>query len=120
MAMTKFEATWVDTTEQTVVAAPCRVTAIEVMMNVAQTAAFLQFWDATGPTPGTTDTFLCIPIPVIAVQGLMRKFKVIFPGGGLRFATACTMFIGVGPESATAVTTTAIPEFVKVFYTIGN
>lgn len=121
MAQTTITGAWVDTTEQEIIAAPCRVTSITVALNQGQTApAFLQFWDLADPTPGTDVPFMTIPIPSVAINGYKRTFKVIFPNGGLRFNVACTMFVGTDPEAITAVTTTAIPQSVRVDYALGN
>ena len=108
-----------DDTEQTVCAAACRLTAIEVLLNVAQTACYLQLWDSADPDPGTTAPLMVIPVPTVAIQGLMRKFKVIFPNGGYRFGTALTMLATTTATGETAVTTTAIPQRVDIFYVTG-
>jgi len=117
---TKFTlATLADDTEQTVYAGACRLTAIEALLNVAQTESFLQLWDNANPNPGTTAPRMVIPIPAIATQGLMRKFKLIMPNGGLRFGTALTCLLTTTHDGETAATTTAVPQKLDLFIVKG-
>ena len=112
--------TFTDTTEQSVYAGACRVHRVDVYPYPTQTAAaFVCFWDLANPTPGTDDTYMTLPIGTITVTGT-RKITFLFPGGGIRFATACTIFCAAGPESATAAATTLAPGKIDVFYSTGN
>ena len=108
-----------DDTEQVVCSSACRLTAVEILLNVAQTACYIQLWDSADPDPGTDAPVMVIPAPTVANQGLMRKFKVIIPNGGLRFATALSVLATTTPSGQTAVTTTAIPQKVDIFYVVG-
>jgi hypothetical protein len=120
MAKASFTSAWVDTTEQTVLASACRVTRIDVYPHATQAnEVYLQMWDVVNPTPGTTDTKMCLPIGSQTVQG-RRKTTFLFPGGGIRFATACTIFCGTTPETNTGATTTSLPPRIDVFYSVGN
>ena len=111
---------WTDTTEQTVYSGACRVTKIVAYPYATQVAeVYIQFWDATNPTPGTTDTKMTIPIGTNTVNG-SRPVTVLFPNGGVRFATACTIFCATGAEGATAPITTSLPPQIDVYYTTGN
>jgi hypothetical protein len=60
MAQTTLTGAYTNATARTIYAGAGRVTSITVDLNVAQTTAFLQLWNATAPTPGTTDTTICI------------------------------------------------------------
>lgn len=120
MAKARFT-TWADTTEQTVLAAPCRVTVIEIEPNFSQSAeVYLQLFNAADPTPGVTAPNLVIPIGTVTTQGVKGKTKVVFPGGGIRFGTACTAFCSTAAAGGTAPTTTALPRAISVFYAKGN
>ena len=119
MAKKSFTA-WTDTTEQTVYSGACRVTRVDAYPNASQSAeAYICFWDNANPTPGTTDTKMTLPIGTVTIQG-RRKTTFLFPGGGIRFATACTIHCATGPENGTAPLTTALPPLIDVFYTTGN
>jgi hypothetical protein len=119
MAVARFTS-WADTTEQTVLAAPCRVHAVEVVPhNTQANEVYVQFWDNANPTPGTTDTKMCLPVGSLTVAGGPKRRKFVFPGG-IRFATACTIFCATGPEGATAPTTTSLPPLINVYYSEGN
>lgn len=112
--------TWADTTEQTVFSVAARVTKIEIIPDVAQSAtAYIDFWDNANPTPGTTTPFLRIPVNSNTTRGLQRKIAVVFPNGGLRFGTACTAFCSSN-GGATAALTTVIPDDIIVYYVKGN
>ena len=112
---------WANTTEQTVYAGACRVTRVDAYPHASQAAeVYIDFWDNADPTPGTTDTKMVLPIGTATIQGARRKTTYIFPGGGIRFATACTIFCATSPENATAPTTTSLPPLIDVFYTTGN
>lgn len=109
--------TWTDTTEQTAVSIACRVHCIEIEPNLAQSAAaYLQLWDASNPTPGTTAPDYAYKINTTTVEGLKRKEKIIFPNGGKEFATAVTLFMS-SDAGATAVLTTVIPKNIRIYYT---
>jgi hypothetical protein len=111
---------WADTTEQTVLAAACRVTKVVAYPHESQAAeVYIQFWDAANPTPGTDDTKMCLPIGSKTVNG-SRPVTFLFPNGGIRFATACTIFCATGAEGATAPTTTSLPPQIDVYYLTGN
>ena len=120
MAKKSFTGAWTDTTEQTVLASACRVTRIDAYPHASQAAeVYIQLWDVANPTPGTTDTKMCLPVGSLTVQG-PRKTTFLFPGGGIRFATACTIFCATGPEGATGATTTSLPPRIDVYYSVGN
>ena len=109
---------WSDTTEQTVASAAVRLHKIEIFPNQAQSAiAYLDLWDASNPTPGTTTPTLRIPVPSATTNGMVRKISVDLHG--VRFGTACTAFVS-SDGGATAVLTTTIPLEIKVYYSIGG
>ena len=118
MAVATFT-TWADTTEQTVLAAACRVTAIEIARHAEQAnEVYLQLFDVANPTPGTTAPRMVLPVPTVAVAGGGNSphiYKYIFPGG-LRFGTACTAFCSTTDDGATAPTTTSLPPRIRVFF----
>ena len=110
--------TWTNTTEQTASSGACRLHAIEIEPNSGQSAAaYVQLWDASGPTPGTTAPDYAIMIPTNTNRGLTRKIKAIFPNGGLEFATAITLFVATAAGGGTAVATTVIPQEIKLYFT---
>lgn len=125
--------TWADDTEQTVYAGACRVTAIEIQPHPQQVnTVYLQLWDATNPNPGTTAATMVIPVGSVATQGAgthskssgsaeggPRTRKVIFPGGGYRFGTGCTILCTTTSVGETAATTTSLPGRVRVYYVKG-
>ena len=125
--------TWVDDTEQTVSAAACRVTAIEILPHEEQAnEVYLQLFNSADPDPGTTAPNMVIPIGTNTTQGagtantwttaggMSRKRKVIFPGGGFRFGTACTAICTTTATGETAATTTSLPKSIRIFYVLGN
>ena len=112
--------TWANTTEQTVYSGACRVTRVDAYPYDTQAAeVYICFWDASNPTPGTTDTKMTLPIGTVTIQG-RRKTTFVFPNGGIRFATACTIHCATTPENGTAPTSTSLPPLIDVFYTTGN
>jgi hypothetical protein len=120
MAVVTFT-TWANTTEQTVLAATCRVTAIEIQPHASQAAeVYFQLFNDASPTPGSTAPNMVIPIGTVTTQGLKRRLKVLFPNGGIRFDTACTAFCGTAAAGGTAPTTTSLPPYIRVSYAIGN
>ena len=121
MAVVKFTGAWTDTTPQTVLATPCRVSAIEIQPNGAQAAqTYLQLFNNAAPTPGVTAPDLVVPIGTVTTQGLKRDVKYILPNGGFRFATACTAFNSTTPNGGTAPTTTAIVDAIRITFQVGN
>ena len=68
MAVARFTA-FSDTTEQTVLATPCKVTSVVVKANKAQSgAAYIQLFDATNPTPGTTKPEVSFRVNTLAID----------------------------------------------------
>lgn len=108
--------TWADTTEQTAVSVACRVNSITIHTDTDQTEGHVQLWDVANPTPGTTapDYAYCIPAATISAK---RRHKILFPGGGVIFSTAVTLFVATAAGGATAVLTTAIPDDIIIDYT---
>ena len=114
MAQVTFTSAWTDTTEQTAYAGPCRLKSVEVIPYDTQVnTVFVQLFDATNPTPGTTEPTMVMPVGSLASQG-RKKRKFLFPGGGFRFATALTLFCSTTSIGATAATTTSLPPRIVV------
>src|SRR3990172_3536677 len=118
MAVARFTS-FVDTTEQTVLATACMVTSVLIKANKNQSAeAWLSLYNNATPTPGTTEPDVVLPIDTLAKSG-KGMFKFIFPGG-IAFDTACTVFVSqTSPIDATAAATTVAPEEILVFYQPG-
>lgn len=125
--------TWADDTEQTVYSGACRVTAIEIQPHQLQVnEVYLQLWNDANPNPATTKPNMVIPVGAVSTQGAgthsksggsaeggPRVRKVLFPGGGFRFGTACTILCTTTPDGETAASTTSHPARVRVFYVKG-
>lgn len=123
MAVLEYTGAWTDTTEQAGITGRTRVTAIEVVKNVAQSATvYVQVYDAVaggGVTPGVTSPHITIPVDSLT-RNSNRKVKVIFPGGGILFTTGVCVMNSTTGDGATAPTTTEIVESIKIFHTPGN
>jgi hypothetical protein len=123
MAVVRYTGAWTDTTEQAGVTGHARITAIEIMKNPDQSAdVFVQVFDGVlggGVTPGATLPDIVIPVKALA-NDRGKKVKVIFPGGGIPFLTGFCVFNSTTASGATAPTTTAILDDIKVFYAQGN
>lgn len=112
---------WADDTEQTVKASACRVNRVDVYPHASQAAeVYINFWDVANPNPGTTATKMQLPIGTATIQGARKKITFLFPGGGIRFATACTIHCATDTTGETAPTTTSLPPRIDVWYSEGN
>lgn len=112
-------AAFADTTEQTVHSGPCSVKAIIIHKNHSQSAAaFIQLWDAANPTPGTTAPPWSFKVDTLTNTGQLVT-KIIFPNGGIKFNTACTIFCSTAASGGTASTTTTLPDIIEVVYERG-
>ena len=111
---------WADDTEQTVFSGAGRVHCIEVVPNDAQAAeVYLIFWDVANPNPATTAEKMVIPIGTLAIEGGPLRHKIKF-SPGIRFTTACTVFMATAYAGETAPTTTSLPQVTNIYYTVGN
>lgn len=88
----------VDETEETVSAVPAILYGFTIANNHATVPAYVQFFDATAPTPGTTTPVLTIGVP--AISGASQEFV-----GGIIFRTAITVASTTTPEGATGTAT---------------
>lgn len=100
----------VDETEETVSATPATLFGFTICNDHATAAAYVQFFDATAPTPGTTAPVLLIGIPPL--DGKSQEFV-----GGITFRTAITVASTTTPTGATG---TAVDDVsVSTFYLPG-
>src|SRR5512146_1433854 len=136
MPVVDFTSGWADNAEQTVLAAPARITAIEIQPHAQQVnTVFLQLFNATNPDLAGGDApDMVIPIPSGARQGRgaaqniadttnyggKQRMKIVFPNGGLRYDTAITIALSTTATAYTAATTTSLPPLVRVFFAIGG
>jgi len=101
---------------------PCRVSAIHVDAALSGVAAnsFVMLYDqATAPTTGTDTPAFVHLVATAATRGLKGREKVIFPGGGRRFATGVGLGVTTTFNGATGVGTTG-PTSIDIYFEPGN
>ena len=99
-------------------AGPCRVSAIHIDAALAGVSAnsFVMLYDQTAaPTTGTDTPAFVHLVETAATRGLKGREKVIFPGGGRRFATGVGLGVTTTFNGATGVGATG-PTSIDVFW----
>lgn len=107
---------WSDTTPISGFVGACRITSVRVtLLPTAAATSYIQLYDGTGVTPGTTAPLAVLP--VLAPSGNRTKS---FPlPGGLYCSTGLEWFVSTTHDNGTAVTTSA-PLKVDVHYAPGG
>jgi hypothetical protein len=109
------QTTWADTTEVAVTTAATWVKGVEVTVQEDSTAeVYVQLFNATGVTPGTTAPNVVLPIPAVTADN-RKKRKYVFPGG-LAFGIALEWFVSTTHDGATAPTTDNLPLEAILYY----
>jgi hypothetical protein len=109
------QTTWADTTDIVVSTGPVRIKAVEVLRDPEATASvFIQMYNATSSTPGTTAITDQIEVPSAAAtnqDGVHLKVNY----SGKYYNTGLCIFCS-SDRANTAPLTVEIPEYVKVYY----
>jgi len=107
---------FVDDTEILAFTGACRLNAVMIDVPLAAAAeTFIQLWDNANPDPATTTPRMVLPVPRVAVMGLRRRFKYVFPGG-LVFGTALTWLPTTTYNGQTVPTGADVPLAISVFF----
>ena len=85
----------------------------------ASTTFAMLYDKATAPAGGTDTPVFVDQVETLTLGGNRGRYKIIFPGGGKRFATGIGLFVATAFNGATGATTTA-PTSVDVFFEPGN